>query len=105
MTGAIGYVCIYELPWIFNQIWRVVRSWLDDEAKKIVKFATISNINEIVDRNNLPDYMGGTCEKNYRHVPKGAPTLEELVISNDIFSNRKDIVKMNEHFQKLIKLS
>lgn len=94
-------MCIYELPWIFNQIWKLVRSWLDEDAKKIVKFAQISNIGEIIDEHHLPDYMGGRGSKNYRHVPKGVPCVEELAELIGI-TNRKEVIKISEHFQKLI---
>ena len=82
----------------------MVRSWLDDDAKKIVKFATIKDISDIVEAENLPDYMGGNSHKNYRHVPKGVPGIEEVAELIGI-KNRKDVIKLNEHFQKLIQMS
>ena len=89
------------MPWIFNQIWKLVRSWLDEDARKIVKFATLDTITELIDRDHLPDYMNGNGVKNYRHVPKGVPSMEELTERIGI-TNRKDVVKLCEYFQKLI---
>ncbi|OTF77672.1 motile sperm domain containing 2-like protein [Euroglyphus maynei] len=108
-SGAISYVYIYELPWILNQIWRLVRSWLDEDAKSIVRFVTIENIFEYIEASNLPDYMGGYCRKDYRFVPKGVPSLEEMTINNGGtkkfgIKSDKDLKKLTEHFQKLIKL-
>lgn len=79
----------------------MIRSWLDEDAKKIVKFATKTNINLLIDVENLPDYMGGNGTKDYHHVPKGVVTIDEMADSIGI-NNKRDIVKLSEHFQKLI---
>ncbi|XP_054157559.1 motile sperm domain-containing protein 2-like [Oppia nitens] len=102
-AGAVVYVCVYELPWIFNQIWKLVRSWLDSEAKKLVRFATKKDISKLIAEENLPDYMGGTGTKDYRHVPKGALTIEEMARQTGVqgFCGT-DIDKVVNHFTKLI---
>lgn len=65
----------------------------------------MSNIKEYFDPANLPDYMGGECIENYRFVPKGVFTLDEMVSFQRLsIKNDKDLKRLNEHFQKLIKL-
>jgi hypothetical protein len=100
-AGAIVYVCVYELPWIFNQIWKLVRSWLDSESKKLVRFATKKDINKLIDTENLPDYMGGTADKNYRHVPKGTVSVEEMAKQFGIICEN-EISKLNTYFHNMI---
>lgn len=99
--GALVYVCVYELPWIFNQIWKLIRSWLDSEAKKLVRFATKKDINKLIATENLPDYMGGTATKDYRHVPKGTLNIEEMAKQFDFYCEN-DIKKIVTHFNRLI---
>jgi len=101
-AGSLSYVCVYELPWIFNQIWKLVRSWLDSDAKKLVRLATKKDIHRIIDTENLPDYMGGIGSKNYRQAPKGVPNVEELANQLGI-SCETDVKKIVSHFQQIIK--
>lgn len=100
-AGALTYVCVYELPWIFNQVWKIVRTWLDSDAKKLVRFATKKDINKLIATENLPDYMGGSGLKDHKLVPKGAPNVEE--VANQFgFKCENDIKKVVAHFQRLI---
>ncbi len=93
-------MCVYELPWIFNQIWKLVRTWLDSEAKKIVRFATKKDINKLIEIENLPDYMGGSGLKDYKLAPKGAPNAEE--VANLLgFQCENNIEKIIAHFQRI----
>lgn len=103
-SGAISYVCIYELPWIFNQIWKLVRSWLDEDARRIVRFATAKDIHQLIEPAHLPDYMGGNGTKCYRFVPKGVPSLEEVAAEKGIRGQR-EVARLTEHFAKLLQLA
>lgn len=100
-SGTVVYVCVYELPWIFNQIWKLVRSWLDSEAKKLVRFATKKDIQRLIAVEHLPDYMGGTADKDYRHVPKGTIAVEEMAKQFGVCCPQ-EISKLNAFFAKLI---
>ena len=79
----------------------MIRGWLDEDAKSIVKFHTKEDIHELIPVENLPDYMGGQGRKDFRFVPKGVLTVEEMASDLGINSS-KDIAKLNQHFQKLI---
>ena len=95
------YVCVYELPWIFNQIWKLIRTWLDAEAKKVVRFATKKDIHKLIAPENLPDYMGGTATKDYRHVPKGTIAVEEMAKQFGIHCEI-EIAKLSAFYAKYI---
>lgn len=102
VPGCISYVLIYELPWLFNQIWRLVSSWLDEEARRLVKFANKDTITDLIDVSHLPDYMGGLNAKNYRRTPKEAIPFEDMASQFDL--KGKDVKKIAEHFEKLSKI-
>ncbi|RUS88272.1 hypothetical protein EGW08_003974 [Elysia chlorotica] len=56
----LGYMLIYDMPWIFNAAWKVVKAWLSAEAAAKIKFVTKSDVQTYVHSKDLPDYMGGT---------------------------------------------
>ena len=100
-AGAVSFVCIYELPWIFNQLWKLVRTWIDSDAKKIIKFSSQKDIQQYIPATNLPDYMGGCGLKDYRFVPKEACyTVEDMAIRFGY--SHSDVKKIVEHFKKVI---
>ncbi|CAG2109797.1 unnamed protein product [Medioppia subpectinata] len=104
-SGALVYVCVYELPWIFNQIWKLVRSWLDSEAKKLVRFATKKDVQRLIAADHLPEYMGGSATKDYRLVPKGALPIEDMAKQYDNHYCENDIHKLITYFQRMIENS
>ncbi|GFR73199.1 5'-nucleotidase [Elysia marginata] len=56
----LGYMLIYDMPWIFNAAWKIVKAWLSAEAAAKIKFVTKSDVQTYVLAKDLPDYMGGT---------------------------------------------
>ncbi|KAK7097956.1 motile sperm domain-containing protein 2-like isoform X2 [Littorina saxatilis] len=65
---------IYEMPWIFNAAWRVIKTWLSQEALARIKFATKSDIQSYIDKDQLFEHMGGTAkldEVEYRPTGGG----------------------------------
>ncbi|XP_076446615.1 motile sperm domain-containing protein 2-like [Babylonia areolata] len=68
---------IYEMPWIFNAAWKVIKTWLSAEAIAKIKFVTKSDVHTYIDHGQLFEHMGGTCDLdsvNYypRHSEHGA---------------------------------
>lgn len=48
-----------------------------DEHRQLVKFSDSQSIYEYVEAEKLPDFMGGTCKKDYTAPPENCTTLEE----------------------------
>ncbi|XP_061164745.1 motile sperm domain-containing protein 2-like [Saccostrea echinata] len=65
----LGYLLIYEMPWLFNAAWKIVKTWLSAEAQKKLKFVSKNDIQEYIDRENLPEHMGGTDTYKYKYIP------------------------------------
>ncbi|KPM05218.1 Dopamine beta-hydroxylase [Sarcoptes scabiei] len=104
-SGAISYVYVYELPWILNQIWRLIRSWLSEDARSLIRFINKSSIQEFIDPNHLPDYMGGMSSKEYRSIPKDTISLQEMIAKQKlIIANQNDRLLLLRHFEKLIEI-
>ncbi|KAL8561547.1 hypothetical protein ACOMHN_024783 [Nucella lapillus] len=53
---------IYEMPWIFNAAWKVIKTWLSAEAIAKIKFATRSDVHTYIDPEQLFQHMGGMCD-------------------------------------------
>ncbi|XP_048776179.1 motile sperm domain-containing protein 2-like [Ostrea edulis] len=67
--ALLGYLLIYEMPWLFNAAWRVVKTWLSQEAQKKLKFVNKNDIQEYIDKENLPEHMGGTDTYQFKYIP------------------------------------
>lgn len=68
---------VHEIPWILKPIWHLAKTFIPDEYKQLIKFSDASNINKFIRRENLPDFMGGTCERPYNKPPDNCSTVEE----------------------------
>ncbi|XP_025085499.1 motile sperm domain-containing protein 2-like isoform X2 [Pomacea canaliculata] len=51
---------IYEMPWVFNAAWRIIKTWLSAEAISKIKFVTKLDIQDYIAADQLPEHMGGT---------------------------------------------
>ncbi|KAK3100204.1 hypothetical protein FSP39_016243 [Pinctada imbricata] len=65
----LGFMLIYEMPWLFNAAWKVIKTWLSPEAVKKIKFVTKSDVQEYIDKDQLPEHMGGTDQYKYVYIP------------------------------------
>lgn len=63
---ALGFIMVYDMPWLFNTAWKVVKSWLPAEGIDRIKFVDRNTITNYVSPENLPDYMGGTQKLPFR---------------------------------------
>ncbi|XP_078324261.1 motile sperm domain-containing protein 2-like isoform X2 [Crassostrea virginica] len=67
--ALLGYLLIYEMPWLFNAAWKVVKTWLSPEAQKKLKFVSKNDVQDYIAKENLPEHMGGTDTFVYKYVP------------------------------------
>lgn len=74
---GLQYFIIYNLPWILKSIWKLVKGWLG-EYQKLVFFANGQEILNYVDTDQLPKYMGGTCDKSFTEAPEGCPSVYDV---------------------------
>lgn len=74
---GLSYLLVHEIPWILKPFWHIAKAWIPEEYRQLIKFSNSRTIYEYVDKENLPDFMGGTCKRDYRAVPKNCTTLEE----------------------------
>lgn len=78
LPKGLNYVLVYELPWLLSKIVNGAVAVLPSDLKKLVKTASKKDINNWVSQESLPDFMGGTCDINYRRSPKGCKSFDEM---------------------------
>lgn len=78
LPKGLNYVLIYELPWLLSKIVNTTIACLPAEYKKLAKTASKKDIHNWVAKESLPDFMGGTCDINYRRAPKNAKSFEDM---------------------------
>ena len=76
---GFSYLLVHELPWILKPFWHIAKAWVSEEHRQLVKFSDSQTIFEYVAGENLPDFMGGTCRRDYRAVPENCTTLEQAI--------------------------
>jgi hypothetical protein len=61
----MGQMYIVNAPMLFTGIWAIVKSFLDEKTRKkiTIKGGTFhKEILELVEEQNLPDFLGGSCK-------------------------------------------
>jgi hypothetical protein len=79
---GVDYILTYELPWVLNAVWKIIRTCIPENSRNLIKSADRKSIGQYVEAKNLPDFMGtgptqGKCRRNYKAIPMGCPTAEE----------------------------
>ncbi|XP_067141340.1 motile sperm domain-containing protein 2-like [Centruroides vittatus] len=62
---TLGYLLVYDMPWLFNAAWKIVKTWLSKSAVERIKFVSGNEIFDYVDKPMLPVDMGGSTNKEY----------------------------------------
>lgn len=79
----LGQMFIVNAPMLFTGIWTVIKAWIDDKTKakiKILGSKYQKELFEVVDPNDLPDFLGGKVPESeygeFLQFPQG-PWVEE----------------------------
>lgn len=74
---GLSYILVHELPWLLKPMWFIARQWISDEQSNLIKFSNSQTVYEFINRENLPDFMGGTCKRDYKTPPPNSTSLYE----------------------------
>lgn len=100
---GVHYLLTFELPWILNAFSKLVMSWMPMESRELMKFVDKNTIIDYIDKENLPDFAGGSCKRLYRDVPEGCPTAE--IFGEVIGISPKSVKKIMEKYKPLIEVN
>nr|XP_031527026.1 motile sperm domain-containing protein 2 isoform X2 [Vicugna pacos] len=93
----LSKMVIFDMPWIMNAAFKIVKSWLGPEAVSLLKFTSKSDIQDYVSVEYLPPHMGGTDPFKYSYPPLvdddfQTPLCENgPIASEDEASSKEDI--------------
>ncbi|KAF7663096.1 hypothetical protein LDENG_00218450 [Lucifuga dentata] len=84
----LSKMIIYEIPWIMNAAWKVVKTWLSVDAINKLKFVSRNDIQTYIDPEHLPLHMGGTDSFSFSYPPLPdedfqSPMSESLSLDED----------------------
>ncbi|XP_015782041.1 motile sperm domain-containing protein 2-like [Tetranychus urticae] len=76
---GVKYILVVNVPWAFNAVRRAALSFLPASLFGLIKFANGDEIFNFIDKASAPDYLGGTCKRNYRAIPPGSRPVSQVV--------------------------
>ncbi|XP_002737832.1 motile sperm domain-containing protein 2-like [Saccoglossus kowalevskii] len=91
--NMLGVMLVYELPWILNAAWKIIQSWLSEEARKKVILRNKSTIQQQVGADILPPYMGGNDTFEWKYVPTPPKEYQEMM---EIFDEDETEIESTE---------
>lgn len=97
---GLQYIIVYKLPWVLNTFWSLAKKLLPAYLANRVRFCDENTITEYIDPANLPDFMYGSCKRNYRWIPPGCPSVFKLANAHGITD--AEINKILPQFQPLL---
>lgn len=80
----LNYILVFEMPWVLNAAFKIIKAWLPPAAVKKIKFLTKSNMSEYVDDENRLEAWGGQDSWEYKWEP-------ENKLSNGVEARKKTV--------------
>ena len=96
----LNTVLVYELPSILNYVLKLVHSWLPEDHQKLIDPITKKELNDYVDPDQLPDFLGGTCDLPYKTAPKDVPSAHDL--AQQLSIEKSAVEKLIKHLEPYI---
>jgi len=56
---TMGIALVVNSPWIFKGCWMIVKPWLDPVTSSKIKFVSLRHLEQYVDQDQLPTFLGG----------------------------------------------
>ncbi|KOX77648.1 Motile sperm domain-containing protein 2 [Melipona quadrifasciata] len=82
----LNYIIIFEMPWILNTGFKIIKSWLPPKAIPKIKFVQKNNIHEFVEPNDILTCWGGSNEYVFKFVSEAQNNDATM---NGKFDNKK----------------
>uniref|UniRef100_T1IXB2 Motile sperm domain-containing protein 2 n=1 Tax=Strigamia maritima TaxID=126957 RepID=T1IXB2_STRMM len=78
----LGYLIVYEMPWILNTAWKLIKTWLSARAVEKIKFVNKNTILDYVTADQLPPQMGGTV--HFAETESDSSIEKEVQLQSDV---------------------
>lgn len=87
----LNYIIVFEMPWLLNAMWKIIKSWLPPKSVQKIKFVDRKSISEFVTSDQCLTTWGGTDAYEYSFEPEmmSSSPSSGTVPNGDIGENRK----------------
>lgn len=85
----LNYIIIYEMPWVLNTAFKIIKSWLPAKAIQRVKFVDKKTLKDFVDADNALTCWGGNDNYVFTFVPE---VRNNTAFTNGKFENTKKVI-------------
>jgi len=79
----LNYILVFEMPWVLNAAFKIIKAWLPPAAVKKIKFLTKSNMGEYVTEENRLEEWGGSDPWQYQWEHEGVENGAKEVAFED----------------------
>ncbi|XP_020287427.1 motile sperm domain-containing protein 2-like [Pseudomyrmex gracilis] len=83
----LNYIIIFDMPWVLNAAFKIIKSWLPAKAIPKIKFVNKSTVKEYVDPNDALKCWGGNNDYVFKFVPMAQTNGDDTL--NGKFDNKK----------------
>lgn len=99
----LDYVLAINFPWVLSAAWAVAKRLIPPERRDVVVFISHTEIFNYIEKENVPDFLGGTCKREYLLAPKTShTTVGHLLSLNDPELPAKRIKEIIKSFSDIL---
>lgn len=63
----LGHFLVFKMPWLFEAVWNLIKRFLPQTGIERIKFVDKKSILEYIDKDKLPEYLGGSDPSEFRY--------------------------------------
>ncbi|XP_077260747.1 motile sperm domain-containing protein 2 [Temnothorax americanus] len=84
----LNYIIIFEMPWVLNAAFKIIKSWLPAKAVPKIKFVNKSTLKDYVNPNDALKCWGGNNDYTFKFVSE-EQTNGDGVLNGKLDNNKK----------------
>lgn len=104
------YAICVDLPWLFRSVWKLVRSWLPEEAQKTVQLITSKELIEYIDEDQIPNSIRFNDKKasekpikNKHPLPKNWDSIKGIEeFADELNISSSELKQFKSHVEKVM---
>ncbi|XP_074601798.1 motile sperm domain-containing protein 2-like [Brevipalpus obovatus] len=81
---GLEYVLIVDLPLVLTTLYNLAKRWVPEYYQRLAIIINRDKVTDHIDRNNLPQYLGGVCKMDEKYPPPGVVSAQEIEKRNDM---------------------
>lgn len=87
---CLNYILVFDMPWVLNAAWKIIKSWMPASGVKKVKFLTKANLGDYVAEDQAFISWGGTDDWEYEWTLESSSSSKNNNNNNVVVNGLKD---------------